>query len=89
MHYQVMDYIPPAIGLPFAAILWFAILVIWFRKPVVDKVIDFFAHRRHVRRMRRSSRSVSPVEAYLLKDIELTRKSMAYAKNNKHEFVTR
>jgi len=85
-----MDYIPPVIGLPLAAILWIILLVIWFKAPLMRKVNNFFAHRRHVRRMRRSKWPVPPVEAYLLRDIELTKKSMAYAKNNNtHEFVTR
>lgn len=47
------DYIPLVIGIPLTIILWAALLFMWFRKPLMLKVDNYFAHRRHIRRVRR------------------------------------
>ena len=49
----MIDYIPPALGLPFAALLWATLVFMWFRKPLLIKLDNYFAHRRHIRRVRR------------------------------------
>ena len=53
------DYIDPQIGVPIAIFLWGLLFVLAFKKPVVDRVNDYFAWRRHVRRQRNKNKSVA------------------------------
>lgn len=50
------DNIPPGIAIPLALILWVALIVIVFKDVFREKIDNFFAHRRHVRRMRTRKR---------------------------------
>lgn len=51
-----LDYIDPAIGLPLALFLWALLLFIVFRARIIRRFDDFFAQRRHNRRLRNAKR---------------------------------
>lgn len=53
------DNIPPEIGIPLAIVLWIAVLIIWFHKPLVNKIDTYFAMRRHKRRERARLRNLA------------------------------
>lgn len=45
-----LDYIDPRIGVPLAVILWLFLFVLLIKDPVMLKIDNFFARRRHIRR---------------------------------------
>jgi hypothetical protein len=50
------DYIDPALGLPLALFLWVLLLFVIFHKRIIRWFDDFFAQRRHNRRLRNAKR---------------------------------
>lgn len=73
----MFDYIPPYILVPLAIVLWFAVLIIWMRKPAKELIHDYFAHRRHLRRERRRQEDdmQNRMMAYLEADTKLVRQA--------------
>lgn len=68
----MFDYIPPVVGLPLAAMLWLVLLVIWFKAPIMRNFDNYFAHRRHIRRMRKTTPIAAHIEEPITKDIKST-----------------